>query len=60
VSKISINTATEIELMSLTGVGEVRAKAIVDNRPYAALDDLITKKVLTEKIVSDNEGKLAL
>lgn len=44
--KVNVNTASIEELDALPGVGQVTAEKIVDNRPYASLDDLITKKAL--------------
>jgi len=40
-SKISINQATLTELKTLTGIGEVTAKSIIENRPYDVLEDLM-------------------
>jgi competence protein ComEA len=57
---ISINQAAVSSLMTLTGVGEVRAQAIVDNRPYANLDELVSKKAITQKILDDNRDLLTL
>jgi len=48
---ININSATESELDTLTGIGSVRAKAIIDNRPYVKVDDLVEKGVLTKSIL---------
>jgi len=45
---VNINTATESELDSLPGIGPVRAGKIIANRPYASINDLLTKKVLGE------------
>ncbi len=44
--KININEATVEELDTLPGVGKVTAEKIIDNRPYSALEDLVTKKSL--------------
>ncbi len=44
--KIDLNSASEEELATLPGIGEVRAHAIVRNRPYARKDDLVRKKVI--------------
>lgn len=49
VKTININTATQSELESLSGIGEVTAKKIIQNRPYGQLNDLLDKNVLGEK-----------
>ena len=44
----NINTSSAADLQrTLPGVGDVRSKAIVAGRPYAAPADLVAKKVLT-------------
>ena len=48
--KMDINTASEAELATLPGIGEVRAKAIVKGRPYKGKDELVQKKVLTKSV----------
>jgi len=47
---MDINSASEKDLATLKGIGEVRAKAIVKGRPYKGKDDLVKKKILTEKV----------
>ena len=38
---IDLNNATQKELESLPGIGEKLAQDIIDNRPYASVDDLL-------------------
>ena len=37
---VNVNTATEAELMTLSGIGVVLARAIVMNRPYGSVEEL--------------------
>ena len=59
-SKIDINSASEKDLDALFGIGPVRAKAIVNGRPYEDLNDLVKKKVLTQAILDKAKPKMAL
>jgi competence protein ComEA len=55
--KMDINTASEQDLATLTGIGEVRAKAIVKGRPYKGKDDLVKKKIIPKGVydkIKDN------
>jgi competence protein ComEA len=49
---IDLNTASQLELESLPGIGKFAAKKIIAARPYAAVDDL-AKAGLTEKIIAN-------
>lgn len=57
---ISINNATESELDKLPGIGQITAKRIIDNRPYSAIEELITKKVISEKLFEKIKNQLSL
>ncbi len=46
-NKVDINNATKDQLKALPGVTEPSADRIIANRPYAAPEDLVKKKVLT-------------
>ena len=45
---LDLNSAPLEELQQLPGVNEATAKKIVENRPYARSDELVTKKVLSK------------
>lgn len=57
---ISINQASSSQLQSLSGIGEVKAQAIIDNRPYSNLEELVSKEVLSENLLADIKGKISL
>lgn len=57
---VSMNNASLKELQTLKGVGEVRSQNIIEGRPYISLDELIERKILTEKIVEDNADNISL
>ena len=55
---IDINRATAEELMTLKGIGEARAKAIIRGRPYARKDDLVRRKVVPLSIYDEIKDKI--
>jgi len=57
---ISINNASQSELEDLDGVGEKRANDIVSARPYTSIEDLLTKKILSQTIFEQNKTRLSL
>ena len=59
-SRVDINAATAQQLEALPGIGPVRAQAIVAGRPYTDLQDLVTKKVLTQGVFDGAKDRLAL
>lgn len=48
--KVNINTASESELDSLVGIGEVRAKAIIEGRPYASTEELMSNAKISQSV----------
>ncbi len=56
---ININTAGEAELQTLPGIGEVRARSIVQSRanqgPFSSVDELLTRKVVPQSVFDDIE-----
>jgi len=46
---LDINSASADELKTLPGIGDAYSKKIIDNRPYAKKDQLVSKKVVPQK-----------
>lgn len=55
---IDINRAKAEELMTLKGIGEARAAAIIKGRPYARKDELAQKKIIPESVYNEIKDKL--
>lgn len=47
---VNINSASEKELEALPGIGAVSAQKIIDQRPYASIDDLLNKKAISRSL----------
>jgi competence protein ComEA len=47
---IDINSASRDDLMTLEGVGEVRADAIIRARPFKAKTDLVERRLIPEAL----------
>jgi competence protein ComEA len=57
---VSVNSASQSELESLPGVGPVTARKIIDNRPYASLEDLTVKKAIGPALFETIKSQLSL
>jgi DNA uptake protein ComE-like DNA-binding protein len=55
---IDINRAKADELMTLKGIGEARAAAIIKGRPYARKDELVQKKIIPEAVYNDIKDRI--
>ena len=43
---LDINSASKAELTSLPGIGEAYSQTIIDGRPYARKDQLVSKNIV--------------
>lgn len=57
---ININTASQKELESLSGIGPVFAQNIIEHRPYSSIEELLSRKVLRSDIYEKNKSKLTI
>jgi competence protein ComEA len=58
--KINLNTASASELDTLWGIGEVRAQGIIDNRPYASIEELLNKKIIPSNVYEAIKDKICV
>jgi DNA uptake protein ComE-like DNA-binding protein len=50
---VDLNKASEQDLQRVGGIGEERAKRIVENRPFQSWEDLKKVEGFNEKLVDD-------
>ena len=55
---MDINSASEAELATLKGIGDVRAKAIVKGRPYKGKDELVQKKIIPAGVYKEIKDQI--
>ena len=55
---MDINTATKEQLMTLEGIGEVRADAIINGRPYKNKKELADKNIVPAKVYQAIKGQI--
>lgn len=59
-SKININTASQSELESLSGVGPVTASKIISGRPYQSVEELVDKKIVSKSVFEKIKDSVSL
>lgn len=57
---ININTAGMGELDTLVGIGEARAQAIIDNRPYESIEELVSKAKIPQSVYDKIKDSISI
>lgn len=52
-SQVNINTASQVALEALPGIGPVTAQKIISGRPYQLASDLVSKKKVSKKVFEE-------
>lgn len=55
---IDINSASRQELMTLRGIGEARADAIIRGRPYRGKDELTRRNIIPQNVYDDIQSRI--
>jgi competence protein ComEA len=56
----NINNASNTELDKLPGIGEVTAQKIISGRPYGSIDELISKKIISQSVFEKLKDKIGV
>jgi competence protein ComEA len=57
---ISINSGSKSELESLSGIGEKRSQSIIDARPYSSIEELVSRKIISQSLFNEIKDKITL
>ena len=60
INLINVNMATQSELESLSGIGPVTAKKIINARPYQTLEELLTKQIIGQALYNKIKDNITL
>lgn len=59
-TKVNINTASQVDLEALSGIGPVTASKIISNRPYQETGELLSKKVIGKAVYEKIKDSLVV
>ncbi len=59
-SAININTASQSELESLPGIGPVTATKIISGRPYQTIEELLSKKAVSNSVFGKIKDQIVI
>lgn len=59
-SSVNINTATQLELEALAGIGPVGASKIISDRPYQNVGELLSKKIVSKSVFEKIKNQIVV
>lgn len=59
-TKVNLNTASQSELEALPGIGPVTASKIISDRPYASVEQLLSKKVVSKAVFEKIKDQIVI
>src|SRR3989344_2884487 len=57
---VNINEASKEELDSLWGIGEARAKAIIESRPYQNIEEIVSKAAVPQNVFDEIKEEISV
>ena len=57
---VNINTSSQSQLEALPGIGPVTAQKIITGRPYSSVDELLSKKIVGNKVFIQIKDKVTV
>ena len=57
---VNLNAATSAELEALPGIGPVTAGKIINGRPYSAIEELLTRKIVGKSVYEKIKDKVSV
>jgi competence protein ComEA len=57
---VNINTSSQKELETISGIGPVYAQNIIEHRPYSSVDDLLTKGAIKDNVFEKIKDKVTV
>jgi competence protein ComEA len=57
---VSVNSASQKDLEALPGIGPVTAGKIISNRPYQVLEELVSKKAMSQSLFEKLKDQITL
>jgi competence protein ComEA len=57
---VNINSASLSQLEALPGIGPVTAQRIIESRPYASIDELLSKKIVGNSTFEKIKGSISI